>query len=61
MLDEQADALGVEVVVGNRDRSAAQEMAGGGGDVGSHAAAEIDHLSGTIVCRVTPACPYAVT
>jgi hypothetical protein len=45
VLDEGADALGVQILVGDRDAAAAQEMSAGCDECGAHAAAEIDDVA----------------
>ena len=45
-LDEQADGFGVEILVGDLDRPAAEQPAADHEAGGAHAAAEIDHLTG---------------
>ncbi len=46
VLDEQADGCGVEILVGDRHRPAAEQPAADHEAGGAHAAAEIDHLTG---------------
>jgi hypothetical protein len=44
-LDEEADALGVQIVVRDGDRPAAQKVASCGETGGCHAPAKVDHLA----------------
>src|SRR5262249_51206231 len=46
VLDERADALRVEIAVGDGDLAAAEEVAAGGDEGRAHAAAEIEHRPG---------------
>ena len=46
VLDQQADGFGIEILVGDRHRPAAEQPAADHQAGGAHAAAKIDHLTG---------------